>query len=110
VAVTTPMGAKRGRGRSSFIDSVLHSIDDFYANVMQNLKSWTAAPPRLRQAEAEEVATEQRQAPALVSTALSSQDGAAPAGPVDGAGGPDQDLASDDTPLLVHGPQEVGGP
>jgi hypothetical protein len=119
VALTTPIGTKRGRGRGSFIDSVLRAIDDFYADVMQNLKSWTAAPPRLRQAEAEEVATEQQQAPALVSTALSSQDGSAPApAPAevrsvapdpDDIGDADQDLVSDDRQLRAHGPQEVAG-
>lgn len=81
VALTTPMGGKRGRGRGAFIDSMLQAIDDFYASVMQHLKAWSAAPPKLRQAEAEEVATEQRTAPALVSTALSSQDGSSPEEP-----------------------------
>lgn len=78
VASTTAMGAKRGRGRGTLIDSVLLAVDDFYVNVMQNLKPWSATPPRLRQAEADEVATEQPVAPRLVSTALSSQDGPAP--------------------------------
>jgi len=68
------MGSKRGRGRGSFIDSVLAAIDTFYAEVVQHLKAWAAAPPRLR-SEADALATEEGQvAPALVSTALSSQD------------------------------------
>jgi hypothetical protein len=75
VASISPMGIKRGRGRGTFIDSVLDSIDDFYAGVMQHLKAWSAAPPRLRQVEAEQVEDERREAPELVSTALSSQDG-----------------------------------
>lgn len=70
VALTAPMGSKRGRGRGCFIDSVLAAIDAFYADVVQNLKTWAAAPPRLR-SDAE---TEQPVARALVSTALSSQD------------------------------------
>src|SRR5262249_1890180 len=48
VAMTAPMGAKRGRGRGSFIDSVLDGIDTFYTDVLQNLRAWSAAPPRLR--------------------------------------------------------------
>lgn len=74
VALSVPAGAKRGRGRGAFIDSVLAAIDTFYAEVVQNLKAWAAAPPRLRP-EPEE--TEQPEvSPALVSTAISSQDDA----------------------------------
>ncbi|WP_225755276.1 hypothetical protein [Actinotalea sp. Marseille-Q4924] len=75
VALTSPMGTKRGRGRGSFIDSVLDAIDTFYAHVMQNLKAWSAAPPRMR-SDAEATAQQESVAPALISTALSSQDGA----------------------------------
>ena len=83
VAMTVPMGSKRGRGRGCFIDSVLAAIDAFYGDVVEHLKAWAAAPPRLR-SDAELVAPDVAEvAPALVSTALSSQDDAAPAG--DGA-------------------------
>jgi hypothetical protein len=76
VALTRPMGTKRGRGRGSFIDSVLEAVDAFYADVVQQMKAWSAAPPRLRtEAEAAEIANEQPEVtPALVSTAISSQD------------------------------------
>lgn len=84
VAMTVPMGSKRGRGRGSFIDSVLTAIDTFYADVVQHLKAWAAAPPRLR-SEADALATEEGQvAPALVSTALSSQDDEVPSPASDG--------------------------
>jgi hypothetical protein len=73
IALDRPLGAKRGRGRGSFIDSVLHAIEDFYAEVLQHIRAWTAAPPKVRDT-AEEPA--QPVPPALVSTALSSQDGA----------------------------------
>lgn len=75
VALTSPMGTKRGRGRGSFIDSVLDAIDSFYAEVMQNLKAWSAAPPRMR-SDAEAAVQQEPVAPALISAALSSQDGA----------------------------------
>lgn len=71
VAVSTPMGAKRGRGRASFIDSVTDAVNSFYSDVMQNLKAWTATPPKMR-----ELPTVPEERPALVSTGLSSQDGA----------------------------------
>jgi len=77
VAVSTPMGAKRGRGRGSFIDSVAEAINSFYSEVMQNLKSWTAAPPRMR-----ELPPVPEERPALASTALSSQDGGETPDPV----------------------------
>jgi hypothetical protein len=73
IALDRPLGAKRGRGRGSFIDSVLDAVEDFYAEVLQHIRAWTAAPPKVRDT-AEEPA--QPVPPALVSTALSSQDGA----------------------------------
>ena len=98
VAMTVPMGSKRGRGRGSFIDSVLSAIDAFYGDVVEHLKAWAAAPPRLR-SEADALATEEGQvAPALVSTALSSQDGEVLGG-VPGAG-PASTAEPDGTPAI----------
>jgi len=80
VAMTVPMGTNRKGGRGSFIDSVTAAIDTFYSEVVQHLKAWAAAPPRLR-SDAEVVAPDDAEvAPALVSTALSSQDDPTPAG------------------------------
>jgi len=75
VALTTPMGTKRGRGRGAYIDSVLGAVDQFYGEVLQHLKVWSAAPPRLR----EPIEPPPTTPVALVSTAQSSQDGAEPA-------------------------------
>lgn len=70
IALSVPAGSKRGRGRGAFIDSVLDTLDAFYGEVVQHIKPWTAAPPKLREADrSEDVAAE------LVSTDLSSQDG-----------------------------------
>lgn len=71
VALAAPLGPKRGRGRGAAIDSVLTAVDTFYAEALQFLKAWSAAPPKMR----ETVETPPRTLPALVSTALSSQDG-----------------------------------
>jgi hypothetical protein len=73
VALTSPLGTKRGRGRGSFIDSVREAVDAFYGEVLQYIKAWTAAPPRLRE-------TPEPPSPpaALSSTSLSSQDGPEP--------------------------------
>ena len=98
VAMTVPMGSKRGRGRGSFIDSVLSAIDAFYGDVVEHLKAWAAAPPRLR-SEADALATEEGQvAPALVSTALSSQDGGVLGGVP--AAGPASTAEPDGTPAI----------
>jgi hypothetical protein len=73
VAQFTTAGTKRGAGRGSFIDSVLDAIDAFYEQVIQNLKPWIPAPPRLRSDDGVEPIEPVR--PSLVSTAISSQDG-----------------------------------
>jgi hypothetical protein len=75
VALTTPMGPKRGRGRGAYIDSMLHAVDGFYGDVLQHLKAWAAAPPRLR----DPVEPTDVSPASLGSTAQSSQDGAEPA-------------------------------
>ncbi|WP_211222103.1 hypothetical protein [Nocardioides halotolerans] len=85
VAMSAPMGVKRGRGRGGFIDSVLDLVDAFYAEVVQDLKAWSAAPPRMR----EPVLVQETPA-ALVSTSLSSQDG-----PEEYAAGCEEPSASD---------------
>jgi hypothetical protein len=76
VAQISPSGPKRGTGRGSFIDSFLEAIDAFYEEVLQNLKPWIAAPPRLRPAD--ELPVTEPVAKSLVSTSISSQDGPQP--------------------------------
>jgi hypothetical protein len=73
------LGAKRNTGRGTFIDSVLSAIDTTYADVGQRLKTWSAAPPRLRPTEEVEIDTTVTKS--LTSNAMSSQDGDAPAPP-----------------------------
>jgi hypothetical protein len=71
IAMTVPMGSKRGRGRGAFIDSLLAAVDGFYGDVLQHLKAWAAAPPKMR----EPVETPPVSPKSLASTAQSSQDG-----------------------------------
>ncbi len=68
-----PLGSKRGTGRGGFIDSVVDAVEQFYEHTVQHLKAWSPAPPRLRQLD--EVQQPPDTPVALVSTALSSQDG-----------------------------------
>lgn len=46
VATIAKMGTKRGTGKNAFIDSVLATLDTFYADVVQHLKEWQAPPPK----------------------------------------------------------------
>jgi len=74
IALSAPMGSKRGRGRGAFIDSVVDLVDTFYGDVVQHLKAWSPAAPRLR-----DTASADEGDSVLSSTALSSQDGSDPA-------------------------------
>lgn len=48
VSLTRPMGLNRIVGKRSFIDSILDTIDEFYGNVVQHLKEWQPAAPKLQ--------------------------------------------------------------
>jgi hypothetical protein len=82
VALSSPAGTKRGTGRGAFVDSLIDGVDAFYEQVIQNLKPWMPAPPRLRSDE--DIQPIEPVAPSLISTAISSQDGIE-APPVPGA-------------------------
>lgn len=99
VAAVTGLGTKRGRGRGCFIDSVLAAIDSFYAEVLQDLKAWSAAPPKLRPASpvcADEV--EPTKPASLGSTDYSSQDGPVDAETADAGQSEDPPRAEADEP------------
>ena len=70
IVQTSQLGAKRGRGRGAFIDSVLNNLDGFYGDVVQHVKPWTATPPKLREPD---IPVESP--PDITSTDISSQDG-----------------------------------
>jgi hypothetical protein len=74
IAMTGPIGSKRGRGRGSFIDSILDGIDNFYAEVVGNLRAWSAAPPQLRDRQPVPEDLDESVRAALQSTDYSSQD------------------------------------
>jgi hypothetical protein len=90
VAQTCAAGTKRGTGRGSFIDSVLDAVDTFYAQVIQNVKPWMPAPPRMRSDG--DIQPTEPVAPSLISASISSQDGTEPASP------PSPDVNVDDEP------------
>jgi hypothetical protein len=74
---SVPMGAKRGRGKGTFIGSVLQVLDDFYEDTAQHLKPWSPSAPRPRDVSDEVTleAQEQGVPRSLLSAGASSQDG-----------------------------------
>lgn len=42
-------GTSRGKGRASFVNSVLDLVEEFYESVVQHLKPWTAPAPPVRE-------------------------------------------------------------
>jgi len=55
VSLVRPMGLKRLVSKGSFIDSVLDTIDDFYGDVVQHLREWQPAAPKLKKKGVEEI-------------------------------------------------------
>jgi hypothetical protein len=51
VSLTANVGTKRGQGKGSFVSSVVSAIDRFYAEVVQHIKPWTQAPPKVKDDE-----------------------------------------------------------
>lgn len=54
LTLTKNMGVKKDASKGSFVDSVLVSTQEFYAQVLQNLRPWRAAPPKARPVPPEE--------------------------------------------------------
>ncbi len=48
LALTRPMGTKRGKGRGSFIADTRQQAIDFYRELVQNLRGWRPSAPRLK--------------------------------------------------------------
>jgi hypothetical protein len=51
VSLSCNAGPARGQGRGSFVDSVLTAVDKFYSEVVQHIKPWAPAPPKIRENE-----------------------------------------------------------
>lgn len=48
VSLSAAAGAKRGKARGSFVTSVLDTVENFYADVVQRVKPWTPPPVQVR--------------------------------------------------------------
>jgi hypothetical protein len=51
VSLSCNAGPARGQGRGSFVDSVLTAVDKFYSEVVQHIKPWAPAPPKVKESE-----------------------------------------------------------
>jgi hypothetical protein len=51
VSLSANGGTKRGQGKGSFVSSVVSAIDRFYVEVVQHIKPWTQAPPKVKDDE-----------------------------------------------------------
>jgi hypothetical protein len=59
LALSAPLGAKRGKGEKSFVRETRQQTITFYRDLVQDLRTWRAAPPKLpdEPTEATETAT-----------------------------------------------------
>jgi hypothetical protein len=48
-------GPARGQGHGSFVDSVIAAVDRFYTEVVQHIKAWSPAPPKIQDVEVPEL-------------------------------------------------------
>lgn len=53
LALSRPMGTKRGKGERSFVRETRQHTIDFYRELVQDLRRWRAAPPKLPDEPAE---------------------------------------------------------
>jgi hypothetical protein len=51
------LGLKRDAGRGSFIDSVAVTTKEFYRDVLQDLRTWQAPPPKLERSKQDALST-----------------------------------------------------
>jgi len=51
ISLSSNAGTKRGKGRGSFVASVLESVESFYAEVAQHIRPWTPPPVKVRDDE-----------------------------------------------------------
>jgi hypothetical protein len=58
LSVASNMGQKRDSSRGSFVESVVTAAEAFYGDVLQNLRTWKPAPPKLKKPAEKGVAPE----------------------------------------------------
>jgi hypothetical protein len=51
LSLSSNAGPARGQGHGSFVNSLLAAVDNFYTDVVQHIKPWNPAPPKVREGE-----------------------------------------------------------
>ena len=51
LSLSSNAGPARGQGHGSFVNSVLTAVENFYTDVVQHIKPWNPAPPKVREGE-----------------------------------------------------------
>jgi hypothetical protein len=51
ISLSVNAGTKRGKARGSFVTSILETVENFYADVVQHVKPWTPPPVKVRDDE-----------------------------------------------------------
>jgi hypothetical protein len=51
LSLSSNAGTARGQGHGSFVNSVLNAVEKFYTEVVQHLKTWNPAPPKVREGD-----------------------------------------------------------
>ena len=58
LSIASNMGLKRDSSRGSFVESVVNAAESFYGDVLQKLRTWKPAPPKLKKPAEKEVPPE----------------------------------------------------
>jgi hypothetical protein len=58
LSIASNMGLKRDSSRGSFVESVVNAAEAFYGDVLQKLRTWKPAPPKLKKPLEKEVSPE----------------------------------------------------
>lgn len=61
VAISRPMGLKRSGSKKSFVSTIVETVDEFYADVVQHLAKWQAAAPKLTRSVPEELSSDRQE-------------------------------------------------
>lgn len=65
ISLTRNMGLKKDASPGSFIESVKTTVEEFYGQVLQNLRGWKASPPKLKKQDEGPIDEAQKQIPKL---------------------------------------------
>jgi hypothetical protein len=68
LALSRPMGTKRGKGERSFVLETRKQAIDFYRDLVQNLRAWRPSAPKLPEEPEEQTSAPEPEPPAFSST------------------------------------------